>query len=882
MFVATETSAPSPILKKLAAIGRMSVRATASSCLFSQAMKTIYNSCRSPVRALTIGRFTYLPNQRHCVLWARGIQGWPGIDVARKAHSTGLGAAILLVAFVFVARNPTFVIALAICAVVATALYLAGKARQKHATTDMTEKPLAELISRVPPPKTRQPSLSPGILPAPYCTAPVQRAAATQPVVVRVAQPELRGEAIPASPEHSDGAFAPRWITFGERTQFDRWQLKGGGIYVGNVPSYPRTPFSDEPALMDPTLPVDTRAPDLAGTNIGYYPSYARLKPNERGAYLAFLQSGRQLKAFGISYVFLYYYGLERRLLIDGQIDPLARAEAPRLIGEIDRLLSVYGSASASFHHYATELRDFARGLYASDDDAPPRVEIFPGAPPASLVLGIARRIGSAKPLPSAWARAWTSGLSSAPRFSQWRSVAKEICELFDLRYRAKYGDGLVIAAKPSHLKVPFRGAAFDRLSLRFETDLPDPNLLDEQFVPLLDLFKTVISDLEPLRAVRRQKAAGVIAELMAMPTELRSAEDPPAVLASLADHVHCAIAGNDHAVVSVADLRTWVEQDASARVTRRQLTAVTQALHLIGAVSEPDFRAVAAPGDRVVLMKDSDVASPSLIYDSAVAVLRLAYGVISADGIVAHEEREATIEQVSTLFNLSPLERRRLNARLTLIDLAKPKLTKLLHNARKLAKENRATIARVLVVLAHADGRVDPSEVRLLERIYKSLALDPSEVPNDLHVVATGSDNAGRGSGVTLDRKVIAAKVLETADVQKLLAAIFSEVDETTGSPTASKKEIAAPSVPNISGLDAAHSGLVRHIINVPSEQLERTRFEQWCEAAGLLPDGAIEVINEMAYNVADAPLLEGDDTFTIDASARKALQSAIKGACA
>jgi hypothetical protein len=73
-----------------------------------------------------------------------------------------------------------------------------------------------------------------------------------------------------------------------------------------------------------------------------------------------------------------------------------------------------------------------------------------------------------------------------------------------------------------------------------------------------------------------------------------------------------------------------------------------------------------------------------------------------------------------------------------------------------------------------------------------------------------------------------------------------------------------------------------VRHIINVPSEQLERTRFEQWCEAAGLLPDGAIEVINEMAYNVADAPLLEGDDTFTIDASARKALQSAIKGACA
>jgi tellurite resistance protein len=682
---------------------------------------------------------------------------------------------------------------------------------------------------------------------------------------------------------------APHWIAFGEQIQFDRWQLKGGGIYVGTVPSWPSTSsFSNEPALLDPTLLVDTRAPDLAGSNIGYYPSYAGLKPNERGAYLAFLQSGRQLKAFGIGYVFLYYYGLERRLLIDAQSDPVARAEVPSLIAELERLLLTYGDVSGSFRHYATELRDLVRGLNAVDEQAHPPVEIFPGSPPPSLVLGIARRLASAKPLPPEWARAWTCALRNAPRFGGWRSVSNEVCDLFDLRYSARFGEGLSIAAKPARLKLHVRGAASNRSSLQFETDLPDPTLLDDQFAPLLDLLKAAIDDLEPLRGVRRQNGVDAMAELIAMPAELRSVNSA-ATLASLAEHVRGVTAATGQGVVALADLRTWVGQEPGSRFTKRQSLVVARALQLTGAVVEPDLRTSGKFGDHVALISGGEVAAaPGPVYECAVGVLHLAYGVIAADGIVTADERETTINQVSSLFSLTPFDRRRLSARLALIEATKPKVAKLLGNARKLEKEDRSRVAQALVAVAHADGRVDPSEVRLLERIYRALALDASQVPNHLHLAATNSVDAGqRPTALTLDQHVIAAKLSETADVQKLLAGIFSENEaQTAPIAVAENNEASAESgkttLPDIGGLDPAHAELVRHILDSPAEHVDRATFEHWCDAVGLLPDGAIEVLNEASYDLADAPLLEGDDVLTIDNSARKALLTVSQGVCA
>ncbi len=72
------------------------------------------------------------------------------------------------------------------------------------------------------------------------------------------------------------------------------------------------------------------------------FPDYGKPSPGRRGAYLSWLSKGRSDPSADIAYVFLFFYGLERRLLIDGQ-----RGWSPRRKGEIVRellrLLPIYG-----------------------------------------------------------------------------------------------------------------------------------------------------------------------------------------------------------------------------------------------------------------------------------------------------------------------------------------------------------------------------------------------------------------------------------------------------------------------------------------------------------------------------------------------------------
>ena len=95
-------------------------------------------------------------------------------------------------------------------------------------------------------------------------------------------------------------------------------------VYVGT--SLP-TPFDDrDPCLIDPTRPVASQG-DYTERDMGYWPSYSEVSPHARGAYLNWLAGGRQDPRADIGYVFLFFYGLERRAIIDGAKDEAAQAD---------------------------------------------------------------------------------------------------------------------------------------------------------------------------------------------------------------------------------------------------------------------------------------------------------------------------------------------------------------------------------------------------------------------------------------------------------------------------------------------------------------------------------------------------------------------------
>ena len=172
------------------------------------------------------------------------------------------------------------------------------------------------------------------------------------------------------------------WVPAGQLVQVGKYSISGGLIYVGRGLAAV-TGGGPDPALIDPGLDVDHRAPDYAGAYMGYWPSYSTIAPACRAAYLQWLADGRHAPHAYIGYVFLYFYGLERRLLVDAQQSAVARSERETLVTEVRRLLGIYGT-NGSF-------RGYAAGLLARSRDSRPCRAAVPVCP-----ANPAGRLGSA------------------------------------------------------------------------------------------------------------------------------------------------------------------------------------------------------------------------------------------------------------------------------------------------------------------------------------------------------------------------------------------------------------------------------------------------------------------------------------------------------
>ena len=112
------------------------------------------------------------------------------------------------------------------------------------------------------------------------------------------------------------------------------------------------------------------------------------------------------------------------------------------------------------------------------------------------------------------------------------------------------------------------------------------------------------------------------------------------------------------------------------------------------------------------------------------------------------------------------------------------------------------------------------------------------------------------------LDEERLASIRAETERVSTVLAGVFQA------------NEVAAPAAPvppeetsvagDLPGLGSAHSGLV--LLLRERTEWPRADFEAAARSLGLLPDGALEAVNEWAYDHLGGPLIEDGDPMTVD----------------
>ena len=104
----------------------------------------------------------------------------------------------------------------------------------------------------------------------------------------------------------------------------------------------------------------------------------------------------------GAGYVFLYFYGLERRFFIDSP-DPHERRI---IIDEVDRLLQIYRN-HRSVRRYFESFLDAAMASLASAEELKPRFWTAGYELPLGLRVALGRKAGDGLPMDADWTLSW-------------------------------------------------------------------------------------------------------------------------------------------------------------------------------------------------------------------------------------------------------------------------------------------------------------------------------------------------------------------------------------------------------------------------------------------------------------------------------------------
>lgn len=723
-------------------------------------------------------------------------------------------------------------------------------ARLRRRSAATVEPPVGQTRSRNPvqsaPPSPRPPS--PRQVPSP------------RTATIRLDPP---GSATSSGAHRADGgprrrAQAP-WLPPGADVTVHGLLIRGGLLYVGTKLQSVRG-WDVEPSSIDPTLKVDLAHPDATGVGLDYWPSYSRLAPAERGGYLRWLAEGRNRPDAPIGFVFIYFYGLERRLL--HETSP-GDAERSVLLGEVERLLGLYAD-NYSLRNYASNLLQFPLPI----DGAPRYLQPPPVAdrsyelPPSTCVV-LGQLIADGKPIPAAWAQAWWQQHPETRVRTPVRRCPEQFAAAFAALYTRRYGDGVVVRENKKRLQLHYHAASAGLDSQSLDTALPDVRALRGPVNKFAELAEQATNDLDAYSRYLGRSGAdpGSPAALAALPPYVSG--EPSAVTTRLLTWIDDALGEQPRRMVPAVELIGRWAANSPDRLNKAEAELLALLLERHGLGIEPDVRfggASPAPAGQVVLFRLPKGTAVSATagrsngeYQAAIALVQLSAAVAAADGIVADAEVTTMLEHVVRGLHLDPAARARLRAHLEMILRQPPTPAALRKRAAALDDRQRQQAAQLLLAVAAADGVISPAEIDRIARLFRVLGFEETDAYAQVHALSTQTGPkpdrlvatrtagtapaefplpppsgrgpagahavAGNPAPLQLDPEMLARTRRDSEQVAALLAEIFVD-DPADPAPPASHVPAAAPNgdpteadgfADLVSGLDAAHSALLR-----------------------------------------------------------------------
>ena len=503
---------------------------------------------------------------------------------------------------------------------------------------------------------------------------------------------------------HRPRKSAARWIPLGETATVAGRKI-GGMIYLGSQPHTDSWKREGNP-FIDPGQPVARIGVDFSDDGMPYWPSFSDLNPRTRATYLDWLAGGRTDKRIGPGYVFLYFYGLERRFFVDTP----ANEERRLIVFEATRLLDAYGE-NHSVRRYLGTFLDAAHILLGPTGKAEPRLEKVGYELPLGLRAAIGLMAKAGQPLSADWLLSWFLAHPETSLRTPATRAFPEFKALFKMFFDERHPNGLKMRTPKRILRARYMAAsgAFEVDLNRFLGEVPDISGLSRQ----LNVAKALADE--------ATDALGKYGRFLGRNPEGRNSIEAHALLPEcLWPLFPCA---------EMEDLRRWAEGIIEGgglspiehvverlegvrpeKIGKRQLTGAADALARLSIGMAPDPRfALRSPklGEPVVLFRlpvgITALEEVSEKYRSILVAIAMGSFIAHADGTIAADERRALEARIGAA-ELPEPECARLLANLQWMLAIPPDLSLFRRRLKDAPESTRHELGQVALAMAGTD----------------------------------------------------------------------------------------------------------------------------------------------------------------------------------
>ncbi|QND62110.1 hypothetical protein HB778_39205 (plasmid) [Mesorhizobium huakuii] len=626
-------------------------------------------------------------------------------------------------------------------------------------------------------------------------------------------------------------------------------------------------------------------------------PRYAALlKPSSPSfSHSSWLAGSRSDPDAYIGYVFLYFYGLERRLMLQENVP-----DADAVVAEVRRLLQVYGG-NGSFKRYAGELLSAYQLKSAQlPEKLDLEVEENSYEIPIMLKVALGIRVRSGDAIEPDLLLAYVLADPETRVRTPARRAQTLLRQLFAEAVEKQYPNGMrVPAAGVRKLKVNYRACSgtFDLEIRPFGGDLPDITNRGEPIGGARRIFDDCTDRLDDYSRMlgRSEGLKPTLAAVAQLPLGLRvkNCEELPGQPLSQLQEL-----SNDGALISIRQLAVLagMEPDKiAARAKQKDLSGILAAFGY-GNTADPSFSLKSAKPDELAMVfgleREAEAnLEPGDHYRPMLLSIMLGMVIAFADGLLHPLEERRLFGKIDEAPGLSRDERVRLKAELKVCAADASRVADWTKRIGDVPEDRREDLADELVAIAVADGTLHAREVSQLEKLFRLMDLDqnslylrlqgsvaPQNRPRDGNddlplVIPAGiqppsipvSPAPPRTPATRVDVSRLEAIRRETRSTSSVLADIFLDEAEPPIELQPAIEEIENGDAP-FDGLERRYAWLLLQLIE--QEAWTASDFERLVRGADLMPGAAKQALNDWSLDRFDELVLDGEDPVIVNAS--------------